>query len=398
MLERNIPKLYALRFFTMFLVIMPVIVPYFISIGSDMRGIYLLQSIFAVTVFICEVPSGYISDMLGRKKTLVLASILKGLGFSLFPLADNFEVLVIAEIILGIALSLTSGTDTALLYDTLEVTNPNKAQIKVLGKSVFYFSLGEGFASLIASLLLLASFNIWDLALTSAIMSWTPLIVSLSLVEPPRTKMSAGHKENARYIITSLFKQSRLLRLIMINAVMSFLSTLVAVWMFQRYWEKVGIPIIYFGFLWALTNFTVSFVSKKAHKVEKKLGSVSTLVLISILPIIGYLAVANVENMYLTILVCLFFQVCRGLGQVIYNDALNKRVTADFRATANSIMQMGVRVLFIFIGPLYGYFIDQNSISYASTGMAILYAIVFVILLLPLLSERQNFISIRKDP
>lgn len=378
----------------MFLVIMPVIVPYFLSVGTDMRGVYLLQSIFAITVFICEVPSGYISDLLGRKNTLVVASALKAIGFTLFPLADSFELLVIAEIILGIAVSLSSGTDTALIYDTMEVVSPEKAQIKVLGKSVYYLSLGEGFASLIASLMLIAGSDVKSLAVVSAIIAWIPLGICLTLVEPPRKKMSQGHKENAKYIFDNLFKQSRLLKLIMLNAIMSFLGTLTAVWMFQKYWDNIGVPITYFGFLWALTNFTVSIVSKRAHKVEKKIGSVAAIVTIGLLPIAGYLGIALVDHVA-GVAICLLFQVCRGLGQVIYNDALNKRVTTDFRATANSIMQMGVRILFVGIGPLFGHMIDTKGISYATSSMAGVYALVFIFLVLPLLKERSNFIAIK---
>ena len=61
-------------------------------------------------------------------------------------------------------MSLSSGTDTALLYDTLEKLNSKKAHVKILGKSISFLSMGEGFASLIASFLLLYSFTPKDLA------------------------------------------------------------------------------------------------------------------------------------------------------------------------------------------------------------------------------------------
>ena len=120
LLEKNISKIYLLKFFSMFLILMPVIVPFFNSLGIGMKGVYLIQCIFAVTVFILEVPSGYVADMLGRKKTLMSAFFLSALGFSLFPFAQNLTHLILAEIILGIGMSLSSGTDTAILYDTLE--------------------------------------------------------------------------------------------------------------------------------------------------------------------------------------------------------------------------------------------------------------------------------------
>ncbi len=368
---------------------MPVIVPFFLSLDIDMNGVYLL------TVFIFEIPSGYISDLLGRKNTLVVAHMLKAVGFSMFPFAESIELLIVAEVILGVAVSLSSGTDTALIYDTMEIVSPQKAQIKVLGRSVYFQTMGEGMASLIASVLMLLAFDIHNLAYISAVISWIPMCVAMTLVEPPRTKMTSTHKENIGYIYRSLFKQSKLLNLILINAIFSFTGTLTAVWMFQKYWQELGINVVYFGFLWAITNFTVSFVSKSAHKLEKKIGSVAALLLIGLLPPIGYLGISFVDHLY-GIVFCLCFQVCRGLGQVIYNDALNKRVTTDFRATANSIMQMGVRIIFIGLGPLFGHLIDTRGLSFATRSIGSAYIGILIIFLIPLIKERQNFIGIKK--
>jgi len=395
LLAKNIPKIYAIKFFAMFLVIMPVIVPFFQSLGIGMKGIYLLQSIFAITVFICEIPSGYISDLLGRKKTLLVASFLKGIGFCLFPLASDLNVLIIAEIILGIGVSLSSGTDTALIYDTLEITSPKKAHIKILGKSLYYFSMGEGIAALFASAFLLLSISMNDLVIISAVMSWIQFFIIISLVEPSRNKMEQSHNENFKYIIRSMFKESKILNYIILNSIFSFSGTLFAVWLFQKYWGDLGIPLVYFGFLWAITNFTVSYTSKVAHKIEKKWGSQNVLILIGLLPVAGYFGISFVDHV-IGFLVCLLFQACRGFGQVILKDALNKRVSSDFRATANSIVSMGTRIIFVITGPLFGYMIDKQGLSYACQMMGGLYILVFILFMFPLLKERKNFIGIQQ--
>jgi MFS family permease len=393
-LEKNIQKIYYLKFFTMFNLLMPVIVPFFESKGAGMRGVYTLQAVFAATVFLLEIPSGYISDILGRKKSLLLSAALKGVGFSLFPLADDLTVLIIAEVILGIAVSLNSGSDTALIYDTLEATGSKKAQIKILGRSISYFSLGEALASLLASILMMLSFNIDHLAIISALTSWIGFIITATLVEPPRQKMGTKHQENFSYIYQGLFKQTRLLNLIILNSILSSTGTLIAVWLFQKYWHDIKIPMIYFGFLWALTNLVVSFTSRHAHKIEKFWGSSNVILIIGSLPIAGYLGISFIDHSF-GILACLLFKVCRGWGQVIFRDALNKRVTGDFRATANSITQMGVRILFILLGPLLGFLIDSKGLQNATTVMAGLYTIVFIFAILPLLRERHNFIKIK---
>lgn len=392
-LEKNIQKVYTLKFFAMFLVLMPVVVPFFQLNDIGMKGVYLLQSVFGITTFICEVPSGYISDMLGRKNTLLASSILRGIGFTMFPLATGLNELIVAEVFLGISLSLSSGTDTSILYDTLESIGKPEKQMDVLGKGVAFLSFGEGLASLGASLLMFLSFGIHDLAVISAAMSWIPLFVILTLQEPPRIKMNgAAHLDNLKYIYKGLFRQSKLLNLIILNAVFSFSGTLFAVWMFQKYWANLGIAIGYFGILWAITNFVVSIASASAEKVEKKIGSYAILILIGLFPIAGFFGIAYTDSVF-GFLYCLSFQLCRGFGQIVLKNALNKRVTSDFRATANSIAQMGVRIVFTFIGPVVGYLIDEKSLSYASQMMGFVYIGVFVFIMLPLLKERHNFLA-----
>ena len=370
---------------------MPVIVPFFNSLGIGMKGVYLIQCIFAVTVFIFEIPSGYIADMLGRKKTLTSAFFLSALGFSLFPFAKNLTHLIFAEIILGVGLSLSSGTDTALLYDTLEALKAKKPHVKALGKSLAFLSMGEGFASLISSLLIYLSFTTYDLAVASALCSWIPFFITFFLFEPPRRRMDNDHKENVKYIFKRLFKQSKLLRLIVFNIIFSFSGTLFAVWMFQKYWENLGIPLFYFGLLWALTNFTVSLSGRYAHKLEKIWGSAWVVTFIGLLPVVGYFGISFVEHTS-GFLVCLLFQICRGVGQVILKDALNKRVTGDFRATANSISQMGARVFFTVLGPLLGFYIDTFGLSSGAFSMGLLYSLIFLFSVVPLIHQRKDFI------
>ncbi len=389
-LENNINKIYGIKFFMMFLVIMPVLIPFFSSLGLNMEKVFILLSVFSTACFIFEIPSGYISDLLGRKKTLVISSILKGIGFTLFALADGFEVLVIAEIILGAAVSLSSGTDTSLIYDTLIAVNSKKAQIKILGRSIYFLTLGEGIASLLASLLMYFAFTVNDLVVISAYLGWIPLLIAVTLVEPPRQVMGNEHRENFKMIYRNLFKESKLLKYIILNMVFYFAATMLGVWTFQKYWQALHIPVVYFGVLWALTNFAAAIASKRAHKVEKKWGSSETLIFVGMLPIISFLGVSFVDHI-IGFVFCLLFQVCRGIGQVVLKDALNKRVTGDFRATANSIAQMGTRIFFVLVSPLFGYIIDTKGLSIASLFMGVVYIFVFLFIMLPILKQRLDF-------
>ena len=118
-LKRNINRTLAFGFFQVFLVIMPVVVPFFESRGLTMQQqIFLLQALFAVVVLVMEIPSGYAADILGRRVTLLVGSVFIALGHSMLLFADGFAGLALFEVFLGIGSSLVSGTDLAILYDS----------------------------------------------------------------------------------------------------------------------------------------------------------------------------------------------------------------------------------------------------------------------------------------
>ena len=79
----------------------------------------LLYAVYDVATTALEVPSGYMSDRLGRRLTLI-ASALAGLaGSMLLAFGDSFFVFALGQVLLGASAAFLSGTDSALLYESL---------------------------------------------------------------------------------------------------------------------------------------------------------------------------------------------------------------------------------------------------------------------------------------
>ena len=66
--------IYLFGFTSTFLVLIPVVIPYFESFGLTMKEIYELNAFFGLSIALCEIPSGYVADLWGRKKSLQLGS------------------------------------------------------------------------------------------------------------------------------------------------------------------------------------------------------------------------------------------------------------------------------------------------------------------------------------
>src|SRR3989442_10297440 len=93
-------------------------IPYLTTQGISMRQFMELQAVFAMVILSGEVPSGLLSDLWGRKKTLLLGATLKAVSFSLLPLWNSYEGFLFYHLTMGIALSMISGGDVALLWDS----------------------------------------------------------------------------------------------------------------------------------------------------------------------------------------------------------------------------------------------------------------------------------------
>ena len=389
-LKANIYKIYMLRFFSMFLVIMPIIVPYFETLHLGMFDIYLLQSIFAVGVVIFEVPSGYFSDLLGRKNTLIVGGFLYGIAYVIFVLSDSFWGFALFELSAALASSFISGTDIALIYDSIYAMKHNRLSTNlVIGKKLFYSQIGETLAALTGGIA--AAYSLKLPILINAVTAWVPFLVALTLFEPPRKLMdNRKHKENFHYIYNSLFKHSRLLTLIILNLIFYSAVTLFAVWTYQKYWMENQIPEFWFGYLWAGYNLMVALTARFAHTIERYLSSLFVILLIGILPVAGFWGMAFATG-YLGVVLGLCFQFTRGLTGVVLNDAINRRITGDLRATANSITALGMRLVFAIGGPILGWSMDTYGYKISFLTMGGVYVLIFMTVLLPFIAMRKSF-------
>ncbi len=79
----------------------------------------LLIAIFDVASALLEVPSGYFSDKFGRRLTLIIGLVAMMCGCLFIGLSGSFVGMALGQVLLGAGIAFNSGTDNALLYDSL---------------------------------------------------------------------------------------------------------------------------------------------------------------------------------------------------------------------------------------------------------------------------------------
>lgn len=384
--QLNIKLCYLFTFFVSFMVLIPVVIPFFQSFGLNMEDIYILQAVFGISMVLFEIPSGYLSDVWSRKKTLILGSAFYFGSFMWLNFCTTFFDFIIYEIICAIGISFISGTDFSILYDSMKDKHLERAfQAKAIAKMNFFSLSGESLAALLASALILISINtvVWVQALASCI----PLLVCIFMTEPEFEKMkSNNYWTNTKEVLYHLFKSNRLLLLIFINMVIWSLSTFIAVWMYQKYWEEINIPIFYFGIIWSILNITTAIVGTQVTKWENHWGPLPLMFILSLCPVIAYWGMSYSAN-WLGLALALLFYVSRGINGVIFKEAVNWRTPSKYRATVNSLSSFMMRFIFFIVGPMVGYFIDKIGIFMTQRSLAYFFLGLFFIAMLPLIQE-----------
>jgi MFS family permease len=376
-------------FFHSFMVVIPVFVPLVQGYGLSMAQVLQTQALFALTVAMLEVPSGYIADVWGRKRAILIGSALNGLGFLTLAWADSFFDFLVYEFILGVGISLISGADLALLYDTettlVERGEHGAGASKSLSRLIAIEAGASGVAGVVASLILLFA-DMRMLILVQATCGFMPFLLGLALVEAPRPQLHLDHRGNARQILQLLLFGKPVVLWTTLAIIAFGLLSLYAFWIYQKYWEAQGVPVAWFGYIWAAFALTVSLTARYASALEAWIGWRRMLWIAASLPLIGVLGMALYGG-WVGVFFGFAIQLSRGLSLTVFYDALNRRVPGDFRATVNSLVSLGVRGLFIVSGPALGLALDSQGITFTLLVLACVFAPLFLMVIAGLSSR-----------
>jgi MFS family permease len=377
-LQSNIWKLYLIQAITAFLIFVPVLVIYYQHYGLSMSQILILQSVFAVTMVIFQIPTGYFADLMGRKKSIIYGTILAPLTYLIYSFAHTFGSLFIAEIALGIAMSFISGADSALIYDTLGQLKKEKEYKKTEGRYAAAWGISEASASILGGFLAVISINLPFYVETVVALLAIP--VAFTLVEPQIHKeefhrtISTNLKNVFAAVKFSVYDHKEVKWLIFYSAII-WAAIFNMVWFTQAYEKIIGLPLELFGVVWALYLASFSLFSLYAHKYEEKWGKKNSLISLILLTCAGYFLVAYFRSIWGIAFIFLFYFV-RGVNVPIFKDYINKLVPSDIRATVLSVQSMASRLLFAIIGPFAGWLADAYSFQTA----LIISGLIFLVL------------------
>lgn len=244
---------------------------FYVSRGVGFSQIMLLGLFWAGAGLLFEIPSSYLADRWGRKKTILLGVVFALTHIGILFFAEGFVWLAIATVFHGLQWAAMSGTDEALIYDTQKELGKETATLGRLGQ---YRSAHHVFkiatpiiAAVIAKDLLPWQFTM--VLLLDFVGMLVSLVIALRIVEPHH-KMDV-EKLEAGIILDAwnLIKKRPVLFKIILNKEMVFFATFIVWTYFQAFFVDLGLSILLIGVLWGLSHvgsFLWNWYIERLHK------------------------------------------------------------------------------------------------------------------------------------
>jgi MFS family permease len=379
-MERNIKVFSLFNFFSDFVFFAPVAVIYFAHVtGSFALGMSIF-SIAYVSSAIFEVPTGVVSDLVGRRVTILLGAMCSVVCVVLYAVGGSYWMLALGSLFQGCQRAFYSGNNDAYLHDILSRSGKVDEYHGYLGRTSSMFQIALAIASVVGSIIASKSFPVvmW----LSVIPQVCALLLATRLIDiKTSSKKTTSIYEHLKESL-SLFRRNYKLQLLTSASVIRFGLGESSYFLRSAFVNSLW-PLWAVGISNMLSNVggAISYyISGKVIDKYKPLRVLSFEIvfnrIINLIALI-FLTVASPAFMSAT-------SLTYGVGSVSMNSLMQKEFTARQRATLSSLTSLGGSVVFGVCSILLGYIADIFGARFALI-------ITNMILISPLLLYRMIF-------
>ncbi|MBT4805662.1 MFS transporter [Candidatus Woesearchaeota archaeon] len=350
-------------------------------LGFNFTNMSIHESILALVIFLFEVPLGALADFIGKRKAIIISAGLHGVGFMLMGIMNVPVHYYFIAIIMGLAFSFFSGSDVALLYDSLKKVNREKEYKKIRGKINAIGQVGSIIGVFVGPALYLVNPRLGFL-LTGAIYL-LGAIVLLTMKEPYQFHHKFTLKKHWQQTIESLkfsFKHVQVRWIIFYFFVGHIIYELVFAFFQQPILTNVGVTVEFFGILFAVMMGIRAIGAYFADHIEKLLKENLTLLLVLLSQVAIFWFLAS-GNLFVVVPFIGLLYFIYGFEDVILEDYINAHISSNKRATVLSVQSMFhnamMIIIFIVVGKAIDLFSMGTTLRYISITLLLFTLILF---------------------
>lgn len=349
---------------------------YFIYCGMSLAQVGLLEGIYHATSIICEIPSGAMADLLGRKRSIILSRICIMISCIIMLFFKSFWFFALSFIIQAVGNNFNSGSEEALVYDSMKYVGEEEKYRHVYGRINFIIEMAGAISTVMGGVLTEYSY-FWSYAACTFIAA-AALIPVLFMQEAPNmqeaeSRLSQSVPEMVKqHFITSWHILKSDLRIFKVILYYSVIEAAYTVFSFygQQYYAELGYNKIEISIIFLFASGAACLGAVLSEKLYEKLQDRLTL-LASI--VIGAALISyRLENVFVSIA---FFTIASFFNTTLYpvqSEALNRLIPSEQRATLISVDSMFFSVSMIILFPLMGLLADWWGLGSIFLGAGIL--------------------------
>ena len=380
----NVKLFVAFRLFFNSRFYYPVFSILFLDFGLTLSQFAVLNSVWAATIVVCEVPSGALADIVGRRNLLVFSAILMVSEMALLAFAPRgdanllFLFFLANRILSGMAEASASGADEALAYDTLVRDGDVRDWGIVLEKQMLARSVGFIFAMIVGaavydpSLMQTAS-DFLGLGMTfdkNATLR-LPLYLTLALalcalgstllmkeIHPVAGEEAAGGSKPVAEAFRLTFQAGRwilhtpfVLAVMLTGLVFDCFSRML-ITMGSQYYRTIGIPEAMFGFIGSVLAVGGIFIPRIARRLSEGRTPGFNVAVMATVALAGMGGMAMAWPLFGLVPALLVF--CNMyFNNFFASYYLNRETRSDQRATVLSFKGLAYNLAYGAVGILY---------------------------------------------
>lgn len=341
----------------------------------------LMYVLFDISTTVLEVPSGYLSDRIGRRPTLIFAAVCGVLSGVLQAIGGSFMMFAAGQVLLGAAMAFASGTDSALLYETLR-SSGRENEIEAQEVKAWRF----GFTGLAVSAVIGGVMAASDPRIPYWAVSVSYALVALLLLRMRESSSAAGRAEANWWPAASL-RQSfshPVLRWLLVLSLLMYAFSHIPFVFGQPFIDAALKPLgwseqatIVSGAVTAVMMGLSVLVSLFAPAIREKIGLIPML-LGAFAMQIALAAVLALSNSFIVIAILFLRMVPDSLSKPFIVARIQPLLSDDSRAVYMSLQSFAGRILFagtLYLASLYGP--EEGALDYQSLRVVLTAYVAF---------------------
>ncbi len=318
----------------------------FFSRHLQLGDVLTLEAIYYTATVVLEVPSGYLSDTYGRRRTLIASSALLVVAYTLFWLSASFGAFAAAQIALAGGIAFQSGTGTSFHFDSLSAVDRDEEYEHREG-IVARNSLAATATAAVAGGLI-GSWSLRLAYLLSALAAVGALAVTWSFTEPPSSDADGRRGFGSQLLRTARQLDDSALGWLFGYAVVMTILNHVPYEFYQPYLDLAGrdlgladhTPAVT-GLHMGLTTLLGATLARRGVALDERIGTAPTLLVGTLVQLVVIAGMAIVLHPLVAVLI-----LVRGIPKAL--------TAAPLRAAVTPRLEQGVRATYLSVQSLAG--------------------------------------------